>query len=75
MSSPFADWTEADWEDYMATSPETNKPAPRKVDPTLPIALKRGLMLMYLNELKPTKAPKKIAELKRISCFVKKFVQ
>jgi hypothetical protein len=30
---------------------------------------------MYLNEMKPTKAPKKIAEMKKISCFVKKFVQ
>ena len=75
MSSPFADWTEADWEDYMATLPETGKPAPRKADPMLPTALKRGMMLMYLNEFKPTKSPKKIAELKKISCFVKKFVQ
>ena len=74
MSSPFADWTEADWEDYMATSPETNKPAPRKVDPMLPTALKRGLMLMYLNEMKPTKAPKKVAEMEKISRLVRRFV-
>jgi hypothetical protein len=33
------------------------------------------MMLMYLNEMKPTKAPKKIAEMEKISCFVKKFVQ
>jgi hypothetical protein len=74
MSSPFADWTEADWEDYMATSPEANKPAPRKVDPMLSTALKRGLMMMYLNEMKPTKAPKKIAEMEKISRLVRQFV-
>ena len=71
MSSPFADWTEADWEDYMATFPE---PTPRKVDPALLAAVKRGLMLLYLNELRPTKAPKKIAELEKISRLVKRFV-
>ena len=75
MSSPFADWTVAEWDDFMATFPKTSKPAPRKVDPALSTALKRGLMLMYLNEFKPTKTPKKIAELKKISCFGRKFVQ
>ena len=71
MSSPFDSWTEADWEDFYGTWP---KPTPRKVAPALLAAVKRGLMLMYLNELKPTKAPKKIAELEKISRLVKRFV-
>jgi len=72
MSDDFHDWTEADWKDFYGTWP---KPTPRKVDPALVAAVKRGLMLLYLNELRPTKAPKKIAELEKISRLVERFVQ
>ena len=71
MSDDFHDWTEADWQDFDGTGPQ---PTPRKVDPALLAAVKRGLMLLYLNELRPTKAPKKIAELEKISRLVKRFV-
>ena len=63
-----------DWDHYMRTFPTDHKPVVRR-DPILPTALKRGLMLMYLNEFKPTKAPKKIAEMEKISRFVRQFVQ
>jgi hypothetical protein len=72
MISPFDG---IDWDHYMRTVPTDHKPLVRKPDSVLPTALKRGLMLMYLNEFKPTKAPKKMAEMKKISRFVRKFVQ
>ena len=71
MISPFDG---IDWDHYMRTFPTDHKPVVRP-DPILPTALKRGLMLMYLNEFKPTKAPKKIAEMEKISRFVRQFVQ
>ena len=63
-----------DWDHYMRTFPTDHKPVVRKPDPVLPTALKRGLMMMYLNEMKPTKAPKKIAEMEKISRLVRQFV-
>ena len=73
MSSPFADWTDADWADYMTTYPKTRKVAP-KVDPLLKKAIARTSMLLFLNELKPTKSPKKLAELKKSTLLLKKFI-
>jgi len=64
-----------DWDHYMRTFPTHHRPqAPKLRDPILPTALKRGLMLMYLNEMKPTKAPKKVAEMEKISRLVRQFV-
>ena len=72
MSSPFDG---IDWAEFMRTFPSHHRPqAPKLRDPILPTALKRGLMLMYLNEMKPTKAPKKIAEMEKISRLVRRFV-
>ena len=72
MSSPFDG---IDWAEFMRTFPVHHRPqAPKLRDPILPLALKRGLMMMYLNEMKPTKAPKKIAEMEKISRLVRRFV-
>lgn len=73
MSSPFADWTDADWDDYMTTYPKTHEVAP-KADPLLKKAIGRASMLLFLNELKPTKNPKKLAELEKSALLVKKFM-
>ena len=72
MSSPFAD---IDWADYMSTFPTGDAPAKRKPDPAFPVAVRRAAMMLWLNEFKPTKSPKKLAELKKCSLLVEKFVR
>ena len=70
MSSPFDG---IDWDHYMATFPKTHEVTP-KVDPLLKKAIGRASMLLFLNELKPTKSPKKLAELEKSALLVKKFM-
>jgi len=72
MISPFDG---IDWDHYMATFPKTTAPEPKKVDPLLKKAIGRASMLLFLNELKPTKSPKKLAQLKKSALLVKKFVK
>ncbi len=72
MSSPFAD---IDWADYMSTFPTGETPTNQKPDPAFPVAVRRAAMMLWLNEFKPTKSPKKLAELEKWSLLVKKFVQ
>ena len=81
MSSPFAD---IDWADYMSTFPTGDapthgfgsRPKPRpKPDPAFPVAVRRAAMMLWLNEFKPTKSPKKLAELEKFSLLVEKFVR
>ena len=55
------------------TYPKTRKVAP-KVDPLLKKAIARTSMLLFLNELKPTKSPKKLAELEKSTLLLKKFI-
>jgi hypothetical protein len=71
MSSPFDG---IDWDHYMATFPKTHEVAPT-VDPLLKKAIGRASMLLFLNELKPTKSAKKLAELEKSALLVKKFMQ
>ena len=71
MISPFDG---IDWDHYMATFPKTTAPEPKKVDPLLKKAIGRASMLLFLNELKPTKSPKKLAQLKKSALLVKKFM-
>ena len=71
MISPFDG---IDWDHYMATFPKTTAPEPKKVDPLLKKAIGRASMLLFLNELKPTKSPKKLAQLKKSALLVKKFI-
>ena len=70
MSSPFDG---IDWDHYMATFPKTHEVAPT-VDPLLKKAIGRASMLLFLNELKPTKSAKKLAELEKSALLVKKFI-
>ena len=70
MSSPFDG---IDWDHYMATFPKTHEVAPT-VDPLLKKAIGRASMLLFLNELKPTKSPKKLAELEKSALLVQKFM-
>ena len=72
MISPFDG---IDWDHYMATFPKTTAPEPKKVDPLLKTAIARASMLLFLNELKPTKSPKKLAQLEKSALLVKKFVK
>jgi hypothetical protein len=72
MSSPFDG---IDWADYMSTFPTGDAPAKRKPDPAFPVAVRRAAMMLWLNEFKPTKSPKKLVELEKYSLLVKKFVQ
>ena len=71
MSSPFDG---IDWDHYMATFPKTHEVAPT-VDPLLKKAIGRASMLLFLNELKPTKSPKKLAELEKSALLGKEFMQ
>ena len=71
MISPFDG---IDWDHYMATFPKTHEVAPT-VDPLLKKAIGRASMLLFLNELKPTKSAKKLAELEKSALLVKKFVK
>ncbi len=63
-----------DWESYLRESPWRGGKSPRKVDPLLPKALARAEMLVMLNQIRPSKSPKKIAEHEKNVNFVKKFV-
>ena len=70
-SGPFDD---LDWESYLNDFPRSGGESPRKVDPLFSKALARAEMLVMLNQIKPSKIPKKIAEHEKNVNFVKKFV-
>jgi len=63
-----------DWESYLEGFPRSEDISPREMDPLLPKALARAEMLVMLNQIRPSKSPKKIAEHEKNVNFVKKFV-